>query len=71
MELRNVQQIQTLIQQGADLSARNRNGNIPHHMVLTDRRRLLPLYVADEEAPKCGGIHIGDIHVVADQLIQF
>merc|ERR1711879_97929 len=45
-----LKQIQTLIQKGSDLSVKNKNGNIPHHMVIADRRRLLPLYVADEEA---------------------
>ena len=61
--------IQSLIKHGGDLNAKNKYGNIPHHMKLADRRRLLPLYLVDEEAPKCGGVHIGEVFTIVDPLI--
>jgi len=66
-----VEHIQILIQKGAELNRKNNNGNIPHHMLLCDRRRLLPLHLTDEEAPKTGGFLIGSLHVAVDRLINF
>lgn len=64
-------QIQVLLQNGCILTSKNKNGNIPHHMVMCDRRRLLPFYTTDEEAPRCGCLLIGSLHTVVDTLINF
>jgi uncharacterized protein len=65
----NLEMVRALTQHGADISTKNRAGNVPHQLIMADRRRLLPFYASEEEAPHCGGLLIGTVHGCVDPLI--
>lgn len=62
--------VQVFIQRGGSIHTKNKLGIPPLQVKFCYRRRVLPFYTHDEEAPYCGGIIIGGVQLAQDELLS-
>ena len=56
---------------GADDNVKNKHGNTPPTLLFAIKRKLLPFYPTDEEAPLCSGLLIGRVHFTSPADLSF